>query len=253
MTTLPRILALFAVTASGVLSSQPSSAGDQSSRPVVVELFTSQGCSSCPPADALLNELSQRPDVVALSFHVSYWNYLGWVDPFATPEAAVRQRDYARRFGLRHVYTPQMVINGTEHLSGTRRDDILTRIADGSHHLAIPVELSEADNDQVVIRVGTAAKSKNALHDDDGARIWLLLLDRRQVTPIHNGENRGQTLVNTHVVRKMVPVGSWQGDAVNVVVPRSGDNAVGDLCAALVQEMASGRILGAAIEQSSND
>src|ERR1700736_1842766 len=96
----------------------PAAAGE---RPIVVELFTSQGCSSCPPADALLAELAQRPDVIALGFHIDYWDDLGWKDPLSSPAATARQRDYARQFGRRQVYTPQLVVDGAEEAVGSDR------------------------------------------------------------------------------------------------------------------------------------
>src|ERR1041384_1895274 len=102
----------------------PVATADEATRaeaPVVVELFTSQGCNSCPPADALLGELAQRPDLVALAFHVDYWNYIGWQDPFSSPEATKRQRDYAQSLGLSSVYTPEMVIDGSFDIVGLDR------------------------------------------------------------------------------------------------------------------------------------
>ncbi|HEV8025928.1 MAG TPA: DUF1223 domain-containing protein, partial [Stellaceae bacterium] len=104
-------------------------AGEGRSAPVVVELFTSQGCSTCPPADAYLGELASRPGVIALAFHVDYWNYIGWTDPFASKAATDRQRSYAKQLGLRYVYTPQMVINGTMEGVGSGREAITQLIA----------------------------------------------------------------------------------------------------------------------------
>src|ERR1041384_198151 len=98
-----------------------ATADEPTRAPVVVERLTSQGCNSCPPADALLGELAQRPDLVALAFHVDYWNYIGWQDPFSSPEATKRQRDYAQSLGLSSVYTPEMVIDGSFDIVGLDR------------------------------------------------------------------------------------------------------------------------------------
>ena len=98
----------------------------------VVELFTSQGCSSCPPADAFLGELARRDDLVALSEHVDYWDYIGWKDPFASPDLTKRQHEYARLLGLRYVYTPQMVIQGADHVTGSDRAGVLRKIAEAA-------------------------------------------------------------------------------------------------------------------------
>src|SRR5690348_4653604 len=116
------IVALLTSAFAGVLPIQTAIAAP---RPIVVELFTSQGCSSCPPADALLNELAQRPDVVALGFHVDYWDYLGWKDPLSAPGSTQRQRDYARLLNQPTIYTPEMVIDGHLQLVGSDRTAVL--------------------------------------------------------------------------------------------------------------------------------
>src|SRR5205814_1096869 len=112
-------------------------------RPVVVELFTSQGCSSCPPADRLLSELAERPDVIALGLHIDYWDDLGWKDPLSSPEATARQRDYARQFGRRQVYTPQLVVDGTEEAVGSDRAAVLQALKQTKRDTLAPVAFGD--------------------------------------------------------------------------------------------------------------
>src|SRR4051794_4919270 len=112
-------------------------------RPVVVELFTSQGCSSCPPADALLSELSQRPEVIALGFHIDYWDNLGWKDPLSSPAATARQRDYARQFGRMQVYTPQLVVDGTDEAVGSDRTAVLQALQQAKPEAQAPVAFGD--------------------------------------------------------------------------------------------------------------
>ncbi len=207
--------------------------------PVVVELFTSQGCSSCPPADAYLGELAQRPDVLALSFHVDYWNYIGWTDPFASKLATQRQHDYAQRLGLRYVYTPQMVINGTSEGAGSEPDVIgplITAAAKQSPHAAA-----------TLVR---AADGQLKLHIEAGptpapATLWLVGFDRERETPVLRGENEGRTLRDYQVVRSFADIGRWTGAALDLAIAR--DAAIGDGgVAVLVQLGGTGRIIGVA-------
>lgn len=208
--------------------------------PVVVELFTSQGCSSCPPADHFLGELAQRSDVLALAFHVDYWNYIGWTDPFASKIATQRQRDYAQRLALRYVYTPQMVINGVAEGVGAEPDTILPLIKAAA---ADPAPRAVA----ALVRTGDG---RLAVHVDAGstsgpAVIWLVGFDRMQTTSVLRGENEGRTLKDYHVVRSFREIGTWTGVAVDLDVAANaaaGDGSV----AVLVQLHGTGRIVGAA-------
>jgi hypothetical protein len=133
-----------------VLMSSPANAD---TRPVVVELFTSQSCSSCPPADALLGELARRGDVVALGFHISYWDGPGWKDPFSSQSSTDRQRAYARLFGLGQVYTPQMVVDGVHEMVGSDREQVLAAMRDARPETIAPVTFA-ADRRSVVIGAG---------------------------------------------------------------------------------------------------
>ncbi len=210
----------------------------------VVELFTSQGCSSCPPADAFLGELAGRADVLALSFHVDYWDYIGWKDPFASAAHTRRQRDYSRKLGLRYVYTPQMVIQGAAHATGSDRSAVLSRIEKDRALARVPVELRQGDDGGVRLSIPDAPATGEAAEEAD---IWLVIFDREHLTPVKRGENRGRNLRNYNVVRRLSRIATWRGKALDmpVTVP---DMVLGGgrACAVLVQSTETGRILGAA-------
>ena len=198
---------------------------------VVVELFTSQGCSSCPPADAVLVELTQRPNVLPLGFHVDYWDRLGWRDPFSSPAATARQQSYARALGLPGVYTPQVVINGRHEAVGSDRETIDTVVA-ASTRMAVQAAIAVEGN-ALTIKVGTGQGQ---------GRLWLLTFDRQHETSIERGENAGRTIVNVNVVRSLVPVGSWSGSplVLSLPLPSMGSDAT------ILLQGTDGRILGAA-------
>ena len=202
------------------------------SRPVLVELFTSQGCSSCPPADAFLGELAARQDVVALSFHVDYWNYIGWKDPFATSWATQRQREYGRTLGQRYVYTPEIVVDGAAHAAGSDRDEVERLIAEAEARPG-PVVEAERNADEIRIRIG-AGKGEGT--------VWLVRFDPEHVTRIERGENGGRTLRNFNVVRGMTKLGTWSGEPLDL---RAEPGPVG--CAVIVQDEGSGKVAGAAV------
>ena len=216
---------------------------------VVLELFTSQGCSSCPSADAYLGELAAtRDDVVALSFHVDYWDYIGWEDRFATEETTDRQRDYARALGIAYVYTPQLVIDGARHAVGSNKravSDAIT-VSKAVKARRVPVALTSSGTGQLSVEIG---------HSDGyygEATVWLVSVDREHTTTVDAGENRGRTLTNHHVVRDFRSIGRWTGGAMTLELgpdelSRRSDG-MGDGCAVLVQEnRGKGRIMGADI------
>jgi hypothetical protein len=224
------------------MTSPPAQAGE---RLTVVELFTSQGCPLCPPADAFLGELTQRGDVLGLSFHVGYWDYIGWVDPFSKPAYTKRQEKYLDRFGLLYVFTPQVVIDGRMHASGNRPDDILDSIkkAGEVQRGRIDVDITRVSAGQVRIQI----PEPEAVYRGE-AEIILVRFDEKKQTVVTSGENSGTTLVNFNVVRVMRPVGDWNGEAVDMVQRLAElDAPGGDFCAVLIQERAQGRILGAAV------
>lgn len=198
---------------------------------VVVELFTSQGCSSCPPADQVLGELAtHRPDVLALSFHVTYWNRLGWRDRFSLEEATDRQRRYAATLGHNQLYTPQAVVQGRRDVVGSNRGALLAEIA-AAQPPAVPVALSAA-GEELAVEVGEGAGA---------AALWLVGFDARQVTAVGAGENRGRTLAHANVVRSLQRLGAWQGGAQRLAAARPAGERT-----ALLLQAADGRILGVA-------
>ena len=212
------------------LSPIASHAGE---RPVVVELFTSQGCSSCPPANAYLNEMSKaRRDVLALAFHVTYWDRLGWKDPFSMEVATDRQAAYGRRFGD-GSYTPEMVIDGAAGMVGSDREEVGSAIerAKREGQTAAAVSVSKA-GDQLSIEVGAGSGA---------GRVLLIGFDREHTTAIGRGENSGRTLTEANVVRSFRSVGQWSGAALklNERFPQGQDVAV-------LLESPDGRIIGAA-------
>lgn len=200
-------------------------------RPVLVELFTSQGCASCPPADAFLAELAARPGMVALSFHVDYWNYIGWRDPFATPWATQRQRGYGRALGQRYVYTPEMVVDGAAHAVGSARAEVERLIAEARSRPG-PAVSGERAGEEVRIRIGAGEGS---------GTVWLVRFDSEHTTRVERGENRGRTLRNVNVVREMTALAVWRGSALELRAAAKGP------CAVIVQEEGPGRVAGAAI------
>jgi hypothetical protein len=203
-------------------------------RPVLVELFTSQGCDSCPPADALLGELAQRPGVLALAWHVDYWDGLGWKDRFSSALATHRQYDYARRLGLDNVYTPQLVIDGAAEAVGSDAGaaDAAIRQAAQRSVEGPALALVPAAEGPARISVGAGPKTP--------ATVWLVGYDRQQVTPVGRGENAGRSLTEYQVVRRAAPLGPWAGEAVDYALPDKESEA--ELI--LVEPDAPGPMLG---------
>ena len=227
------------VLAAGISAAVFSPAvGAENKSLTLVELFTSQGCSSCPPADALLGELAKRDDVVALSVHVDYWDYIGWKDRFASPENTKRQRRYAKYLGMRYVYTPQMVIQGADHATGSDRAKVLKKIdaATKPGRLAVRVR-RHGDGFRVSVPAGAAEE----------AAVWMAVFDARHDTKIKRGENSGRTLSYYNVVRAMTRIGTWSGKPLDITIKDSDMPADGrDGCAVIVQSIKTGRILGVA-------
>ncbi len=231
-----RSIATAAVLAASGLPITGLAAGERG--PVVVELFTSQGCSSCPAADKLLHELAGRGDVIALSFHVDYWNYMGWADPFSRAENSQRQRAYKAAMGLRYVYTPQMVVDGQAQAVGSERETVerLIREASAKPHLA--VEIAQ-DGPSIVATIPDGATAGPAV-------VWLAIFERARKTTVERGENSGRALVNAHVVRSIVPMGEWTGRAARLTYTPDAMGA--DYGAAvIVQKKDQGPVLGAAM------
>jgi hypothetical protein len=212
---------------------QPALATD-ALHPAVVELFQSQGCSSCPPAIANINAIAPRADILALTFAVTYWDQLGWKDTFAKPEFTGRQWDYARAAGRGQVATPQTIINGRVVTNGGDARQLVASIRRADRGMSGPTV--EAADGKVAIGTGRAAKP---------ATVWLVRYDPRPLAvPIKAGENDGRTLIHRNVVRSIESIGVWRGRPVVLPEPPSSDANLKS--AALVQEGKGGPIIAAA-------
>jgi hypothetical protein len=215
-----------------------------------VELFTSQGCAACPPADRLARELDEEADdVLVLSMPVSIWDYLGWNDTLALPELTERQRAYAVSRGDHEVYTPQAVINGRVDVTGSDRAAILDAIErENAMGPALPVDVAiERDGEVLRITVGDAPRRIAR----KGAEVWLGVVDLAVSVPIKGGENVGRKLTYHNVVRSLRPVGMWRGGALELEIPLGFEEArAGVGAVVLVQRQKAngpGPILGAAM------
>jgi hypothetical protein len=226
------LAALIGVAAMGGLPRSQAIAA--AAGPTVVELFQSQGCSSCPPTAANVNAIVDRPGVLALSFQVTYWDYLGWKDTFASPKFTARQQDYAH--GLHHdgVYTPQVVIDGRRDLIGNDRGELDRAIRTSAQPAAADLTLEGG-----AVSIGQGAAPSG------GADVWLVRYDPRVLqVPIQRGENNGKTLPHRNVVRELVRLGRWTGAAEHLPAPAAKDPAL--KTAVLVQAPGGGPILAAA-------
>lgn len=209
------------------LAAMPASADP---RPVVVELFTSQGCSSCPPADALLGELARRSDVIALGFHISYWDSLGWKDPLSNQDSTDRQKAYARHFDSR-VYTPQMVVDGTSEMIGSDRAAVLAALGTARPEAIASVSFA-ADRRSVAIGAGDAK-----------GEALLVRFVRHRTTDVAAGENAGRVLRDANGVRELTKLGAWDGPALSFPIDPPGT----DEGLAVLVQAPDGHMLGAAM------
>jgi hypothetical protein len=222
----------FAIIAFGLLALTPAAHAGE--RPIVVELFTSQGCSSCPPADALLLQLAQRPDVLALAFHVTYWNGLGWRDPFSLDSATQRQREYQHLMHTGTIYTPQMVVDGRIDVVGSDRSGVAAALTAARAHAGAHVPLDIARTpDGLRITVSAGAGEANLL---------LIGYDLRHTTPVARGENAGARLTEANIVRSQEVLARWQGRPLSLMAPILVSDRV-----AVILQAPDGRILGAAV------
>ena len=211
----------------------------------VLELFTSQGCSSCPPADALLEKYAARNDVIALSLPVDYWDYLGWKDTLASPKFSARQKYYAKERGDGRVYTPQMMVNGRTHVIGSSAQQIEAAIAATEPQFAasrVPVKVRVGPK-RLIIEAGEALPGAPVQE----ATIWLAMVHRSATIKIERGENRGKSITYVNVVRELNPIGMWSGKAVRHEISREVVTEPGnELCVVLLQVGKAGPIIGAA-------
>jgi hypothetical protein len=238
-----RSLVVGAAAAAGAVMmggrSQPADARASAEGPWAIELFTSQGCSSCPPSDAYLGGLAKRPDIVALSYHVDYWDYIGWKDPFATRATTERQRAYARVLKQRYVYTPEMVVEGSGHDTGRERGPIERLLADSqrrSPQRATP-ELSRAVGGPLTIKLAAFPLS------GPPADVTLAIYDRRHSTPVASGENQGRMLDNFNIVRHLEVLARWDGSAASWTTD-AGRIQPGQGAAVIVQHADHGPVIG---------
>lgn len=244
-----RTIALLSACAIGLSSGALAGGAGPEKPKAVIELFTSQGCSSCPPADAVLGRIVAEGDVIALSYHVDYWNYLGWKDTLSSKEATERQYGYARTLGRQSVYTPQVVIDGSTHVVGSDHAAIRAKVkalAASGEGLRVPVSARQTDG-KVTISIGAGT---------DKADIVLVYFDRSNTVEIKRGENSGRKITYWHTVRDVQTVGMWDGKPMQLVMPTAvvkGSSTGG--CAILLQKMgqdnAPGPILGATVVQAS--
>jgi len=233
---------LLAAAVSFILAASPLAAGEIKQNPkAVVELFTSQGCSSCPPADALLDELGARPDILALGYHVDYWDYIGWPDTFGAAANSDRQRAYSDAWGAGRIYTPQLVVNGAAGVVGSRRAEVEAALSDAA--LDVPVTLEPV--------AGMLKISIPARQGLEEAVVWLVCFRDRASVVIERGENKGKTIAYTQIVLNRQVLGMWDPAAgASLKVPLKevmpdGANGVAVLVQAETDGL-PGRILGAA-------
>jgi len=209
----------------------------------VVELFTSQGCSSCPPADRYLAELAKDPSLVVLSWPVDYWDYIGWKDTFASPGFTARQKAYAAVRRDDQVYTPQAVIDGVTHAVGNDRDVVQDAIAANGKTLNCALTMTDRDG-KIGIDVAPKANASGS------ATLWLLRVLRTANVAIGRGENKGRSITYTNVVREAIALGEWSGGAAHFDAARP-KLAEGEALIAVLQTGTAakpGAILGAAKE-----
>ena len=200
----------------------------------VVELFTSQGCSSCPPADKILGELAKDPSVIALSLPIDYWDYLGWKDTLADSRFSARQKAYSHVRGDRDVYTPQMIVNGAAHVIGSDRARIEGAIQDTGKTgkvMTVPVTMS-LSGEQLTVSVAAGKETTSAKGE-----IWLCSISKAVPISISRGENRGREVVYHNVVRNLLKVGDFNGSPGSWTVPLDSVMRDGiDAAAVLIQD-----------------
>lgn len=192
--------------------------GSQTQPRAVVELFTSQGCSSCPPADQIIGDLAKDPSVIALSMPVDYWDYLGWKDTLADSRFSARQKAYSQMRGDRDIYTPQAVVNGATQVIGSDATKIKTAIGDTKKSVAsvmsVPVSVSISGK-HVNVSVAASTEASSSNHGE----VWICSVSKSVPITVGRGENRGRELTYYNVVRNWLKVGDWNGNAASWTIP----------------------------------
>jgi hypothetical protein len=227
----------------------PTAFAGEAKQPVFVELYTSQGCSSCPQADVILGELQKRSDVVALSFSIDYWDYVGWKDTLATRENTLRQQAYEKTLPSHRVYTPQMVIDGVRDVVGNQRRDVIDVInkrVEQTQGKRLPVSVTQ-NGDEIVVRIGAAPSGGH------GGTVWLAHTLSSRTVNIAKGENSGRVITYHNIVRGFSAVGKWSGQPLTLELPAQGiQGEITDGVAVWVQQSGNGMVYGAAQTRVSN-
>jgi hypothetical protein len=207
-----------------------------SKEPVVVELFTAQGCADCAQANELVAKLADEPGVIALTFPVDYWDYLGWRDTFAKPEFGDRQRAYMKAMKLRDVYTPQVVVDGSHQMAGVKPDEVQAAVREAvAAHGAQP-QVSFRGKARVMVGSGKAPAG--------GAVVWLVRYDNEvRDVPVKTGENKGRTIHHAHLVRELVRLGDWKGASHSYRLPKASGEGLKTVV--LVQATRTGHLVAA--------
>jgi hypothetical protein len=224
-------------------SAQAAGLSNQKQNASVIELYTSQGCSSCPEADQLLNQLAQRPDVIALSFPVSYWDYLGWKDTLARPENSERQRGYARILGDGEVFTPEVIVNGMQNCVGSNLADIekafkTTKPLVGKEAVPLSARLGGG---RLIIDAGAAPSGSQ----HQKGKVWVASVLSALTVKITRGENAGNVVTYTNVVRDLTEAGEWSGAPISYDLPLNSLSKDGDMFVVFLQTEELGPIVGA--------
>jgi hypothetical protein len=230
--------------------------------PVLIELFTSEGCSSCPPADVLLAQLDRfqpvpAADLIVLSEHVDYWDDIGWKDPYSSRQFSLRQADYARRFRLGEPYTPQMVVDGSAQLVGSDERQAVQAIQNAAKIDKFRISLSAPrleGNNTLTVHVEIGTKPAAAANHTSG-QVWIALADDMDQSSVKRGENAGRTLKHVAVVRTLAPVGTIDDNSMfskDLSVSTRNANLQNLRVVAILQESAGGKVLGVGSTRFSN-
>lgn len=237
----PRLIQILALCL-GMAAFAPAALADPRGKdavPVVIELFTSQGCSSCPPADQLMQQWAANRSVIALSLHVDYWDYLGWKDTLGKRGHSDRQQAYARSIGSRQVYTPQVVVDGQYQVVGSNNAAVAQAVRDAQRDMHLPIGLERPSGKPWNLKLPTYAPWEG------DAVVWLCLFDRRHEVAVERGENRGRKLTYVNVAREWKKLDTWTGIAKTVPLPDMAGYDWRERGAVVLLQAARGPILGA--------
>ena len=217
------------------------------SHPVVIELFTSQGCSDCPAADRIVAELAKRTDVLALSLPITYWDMLGWKDTFATEANTYRQKSYAKTMNRSGIYTPQLIVDGKLDVVGNQRDRVMSAIAARHAQIATetPINLAlgiASGRVEIAIPAATARTKEKTL-----ATIWVMRTLSNATVNVQQGENKNHKLTYANLVRELHRAGEWTGEAMKIDLPMTTGKSKHDGVAVVLQSHDYGQILAAAM------